>query len=295
MPRIHPNTLTRLRRRVSPPGLGGSSRLVQERRRGGEPRASAKGGTEFSSPGRSMARLLFAMVAFLLVPEGVLSAPQSSSPSPARRPRLALPPSCSTVEEIRHLQASLRARALYRGPLSGRLDRSTRRAIAQYQQIVGLRATSRPDVATCRQLLTTGPSTNSLTAPSPNPSLQDSSVPPADWASLAEPHSGLAEKSRSGLAKAGRDLSQGSRKLSGTLEHSSQQAETSIIGRPDSRIHRDVRQLLEGDPWTTHWPTSIKEGVVTLKVPRKNRLDPAPVVESIRRVAGVKAVFLILF
>jgi hypothetical protein len=98
----------------------------------------------------------------------------------------------------------------------------------------------------------------------------------------------LTEKLAEGMAK-------GTRNASGELEHTAQRSTTALIGRADTRTLRDVRELLEADPRTAFWPASVEEGLVTLKVPRGSRLDPTPIVESIRRIAGVKSVFLILY
>jgi hypothetical protein len=93
----------------------------------------------------------------------------------------------------------------------------------------------------------------------------------------------------------GEEITRGTSKASEELEHTAQRSTTALIGRADSRTLRDVRQLLEADPRTALWPASVEEGVVTLKVPRGSRTDPTPIVESIRQVAGVKSVFLILY
>ncbi|MFZ4628394.1 MAG: peptidoglycan-binding domain-containing protein [Blastocatellia bacterium] len=233
------------------------------------------------------------LAALLLTGSGVLVAlPQSP---PARRPRLARPPVCSTEVEIRQLQQSLEERGLYQGPLSGRLDRATRAALGRYQQIVGLPKTSRPDLETCRQLTVTARVTQSL-APSSAPARPvDSSLPPTVWQSLADSPSNMTRTGRTLTEKLAEGMAKGTRNASGELEHTAQRSTTSLIGRADTRTLRDVRELLEADPRTAFWPASVEEGLVTLKVPRGSRLDPTPIVESIRRIAGVKSVFLILY
>ena len=236
------------------------------------------------------------LAALLLLGSGVLAAlPQTAPPPAARRPRLARPPSCSTEVEIRQLQRSLEERGLYQGPLSGRLDRATRAALGRYQQIVGLPKTSRPDLETCRQLTISARPTRSL-APSSAPARPvDSSLPTTVWQSLAESPTNITRAGRGVSEKLGKGIVKGTQNASGELEHTAQRSTTSLIGRADARTLRDVRELLEEDRRTAFWPASVEEGVVTLKVPRGSRLDPTPIVESIRRIAGVKSVFLILY
>lgn len=221
-------------------------------------------------------------VLLLLGPGACTAFPQTPSTPPARRPRLVRPPSCSTEAEIRQLQQSLRERALYQGPLSGRLDRATRAALGQYQQIVGLPKTSRPDPETCRQLTVSARPV-------------DSSLSPTTWQPLADSPDKVTRAGRAVTEILGEEIARGTSKASEKLEHTAQRSTTALIGRADSRTLRDVRQLLEADPRTDLWPASVEEGVVTLKVPRGSRTDPTPTVESIRRIAGVRSVFLILY
>jgi len=234
-------------------------------------------------------------VLLLLGPGACTAFPQAASTPPARRPRLVRPPSCSTEPEIRQLQQSLQERGLYQGRLSGRLDRPTRAALGQYQQIVGLPKTSRPDLETCRQLTVSARPARSLAPSSTSARSVDSSLPPTTWQALADSPDKVTRTGRAVTDTLGEEITRGTSKASEELEHTAQRSTTALIGRADSRTLRDVRQLLEADPRTALWPASVEEGVVTLKVPRGSRTDPTPIVESIRRIAGVKSVFLILY
>ena len=247
------------------------------------------------SRGASTRRGSLLAVLLLLSVEAFVAFPQTPSTPPARRPRLARPPSCSTAAEIGQLQQTLQERGLYQGPLSGRLDRATQAALGRYQQIVGLPKTSRPDPDTCRQLTASPQSTRSRASSSASARMVDSPISPTTRQSLADSPDTATRTGRAFSEKLGEEIVKGTRKASGELEQTAQRSTTALIGRADSRTLRDVRQLLEADPRTAFWPASVEQGAVTLKVPRGSRLDPTPIVESIRRIAGVKSVFLILY
>ncbi len=246
------------------------------------------------APSRS--RWTCRLAVLLLLGTGAFAAfAQTAPPPPARRPRLARPPSCSTELEIRRLQRSLQERGLYSGSLSGRLDRATRDALRRYQLIVGLPQSSHPDQETCRQLTASAASTGSLTPTQGAARRVDSSLSPTTWQSLADSPGAVTRTGQAVSQTLEERVTKGTRKASEELEHTAQRSTTALIGRADSRILRDVRQLLGEDPRTAFWPASVEQGVVTLKVPRGSRRDPTPIVEAIRRIAGVKSVFLILF
>lgn len=246
------------------------------------------------APSRSRWRGLLAVL--LLLGTGACAAfAQTAPPPPARRPRLARPPSCSTELEIRRMQRSLQERGLYPGPLSGRLDRATRDALRRYQLIVGLPQSSCPDLETCRQLTASASSTRSLASTQGAARPVDSSLSPTTWQSLADSPGAVTRTGQAVNQTLGKGITKGTQKASEEIEHTAQRSTTALIGRADSRTLRDVRQLLEQDARTAFWPASVEEGVVTLKVPRGSRLDPTPIVEAIRRIAGVRSVFLILY
>ncbi len=66
-----------------------------------------------------------------------------------------------------------------------------------------------------------------------------------------------------------------------------------LIGRSDAEIHEEVRRTLEDDPETKYWHSEVKNGLVTIKTPPQSKADIGVVVSNIRKVAGVKSVFVI--
>jgi hypothetical protein len=65
------------------------------------------------------------------------------------------------------------------------------------------------------------------------------------------------------------------------------------IGRSDAEVHEEVRRSLEENPETKDWYSEVKNGTVTIKTPQNHNADVGAVVSNIRKVPGVKSVFVI--
>ncbi len=66
-----------------------------------------------------------------------------------------------------------------------------------------------------------------------------------------------------------------------------------VVGRSDLDIHTQVRDVLDTDPEARKFVTSVKNGNVTVKLPPGYQQDYGNVIASIRRVNGVKSVFVV--
>src|SRR5262249_13349470 len=66
------------------------------------------------------------------------------------------------------------------------------------------------------------------------------------------------------------------------------------MGRGDAEVNEGVRRTLEENPETKDWYSEVKNGTVTIKTPRGHNADVGAVVSNIRKVPGVKSVFVIV-
>jgi hypothetical protein len=66
-----------------------------------------------------------------------------------------------------------------------------------------------------------------------------------------------------------------------------------LMGPSDSHIQTDVRALLSKNSNTEKWYSDVKSGLVTIKTPSQHNADIGTVVSDIRKIEGVKSVFVI--
>lgn len=72
-----------------------------------------------------------------------------------------------------------------------------------------------------------------------------------------------------------------------------QKTSDTLVGRSDLDIHTQVRDVLDTDPDARKFVTSVKNGNVTVKLPPGYQQEYGDVIASIRRVNGVKSVFVV--
>lgn len=72
-----------------------------------------------------------------------------------------------------------------------------------------------------------------------------------------------------------------------------QKTSDTLVGRSDLDIHTQVRDVLDADPEARKFVTSVKNGNVTVKLPPGYQQDYGDVIAGIRRVNGVKSVFVV--
>jgi peptidoglycan hydrolase-like protein with peptidoglycan-binding domain len=78
-------------------------------------------------------------------------------------------------------------------------------------------------------------------------------------------------------------------RASGTMTRAS----TAVVGRSDTDINLDIRDVLDDDAETNMFSSNVKRGAVTLKLPPDFQGDASPVVSRVRKVPGVKTVMVV--
>lgn len=63
--------------------------------------------------------------------------------------------------------------------------------------------------------------------------------------------------------------------------------------RRDDEVHAEVFEMLNAKPATRGWQFDVKEGMVTIKVPRRHNADVGAVVSELRKIVGVRSVFVV--
>lgn len=202
--------------------------------------------------------------------------------------RTKLPPDARiTQREVLAVQIELRRLGLHDANLSGVLGPDTREALRQYQRKNGLPVTGIIDHATYERL--------GLPYPAPDP----------EDGNLMEQVGGtVKEGTRYGLEKtwdAGSFAASKSKdaalasweglKFSGSA---AQRKADSLIRRNDDDTAKDISDLfLEHREWSGV-VFSVKDGMVTLKIPPKSPVNVGSLVHEVRKTAGVRSVFVII-
>ncbi|QQS48687.1 MAG: peptidoglycan-binding protein [Acidobacteriota bacterium] len=218
-----------------------------------------------------------------------------------------------TEKEVTAVQVELYKRGLYREKLTGVLDRRTREAVRAWQQKSGLPVNGRIDRQTYESLDLRYPATGREAEelrrtgllPKIGYGVRDATV--ATGETLGGAAGKVKEGTQTGLEKtwdlgastvdkskeAAGGLGQASARGARGLGRGAQRVSTSLIGRSDAEVSAEVRELLDQNPETEKWVTSVKDGMVTVKVPPGHRVDLGQVISDIRKIAGVKSVFVV--
>ncbi len=247
--------------------------------------------------------------ALLLSVAAIAQTPSTGDQTPANQPtewRI-------TEKEVIAVQAELTRRGYYKSKITGVLDRDTREAVRAYQSDNGLKVTGRIDRPTYEKLAlrypATGKEADSLRRAGLLPKIgygvKDTTIGARDAAGGAAKKAGSGV--RAGLEKtwdAGSDTVSKSKEVmqgagNATVKgakgagHAAGRGGNLLIGRNDAEIHEEVRRVLEEDPETRNWQSEVKNGLVTVKTPPQHKADVGKVISEIRKVAGVKSVFVI--
>jgi len=222
-----------------------------------------------------------------------------------------------TEKEVVAVQAELFRRGYYTSKPSGVLDRNTRTAVRSYQTENGLSVTGRIDRPTYESLGLTYPATGDEADSLRRTGLlsrigygvKDKTVAAGQTVGGAVVGGAgkVKEGTQTGLEKtwdlgssaasrtkeAAQGVGGASVRGARSLSRSSQRLSTSMIGRSDAEVHAEVRELLEENPETIRWVTDVKDGMVTVKPAPGTKADIGQVISNIRKIAGVKSVFVI--
>jgi peptidoglycan hydrolase-like protein with peptidoglycan-binding domain len=218
-----------------------------------------------------------------------------------------------TEKEVVAVQTELKRRGYYNSNPSGILDRTTRESVRAYQSDNALKITGRIDRTTYETLELPYPATGderdserrSGILPSIGYGIKDKTV--ATGRTLDGAATKVKGKSEAGYDKVkgtgggavsktkevGQEL--GSMTVRGVraVGRGVERVGDMIVGRSDAEIQTDVRELLKGDSETEKWYSQVKSGMVTIKTPEQHNANVGNVISNIRKIAGVKSVFVV--
>jgi peptidoglycan hydrolase-like protein with peptidoglycan-binding domain len=218
-----------------------------------------------------------------------------------------------TEKEVVAVQTELKRRGYYNSNPSGILDRTTRESVRTYQADSGLKVTGRIDRTTYETLELPYPATGdegdserrSGILPSIGYGVKDKTI--ATGRTLDGAATKVKGKTEAGYDKVkgagggavsktkevGQEM--GSMTVRGVraLGRGVERVGDMIVGRSDADIQTDVRELLKGDSATEKWYSQVKSGMVTIKTPNQHNANIGNVISNIRKIAGVKSVFVV--
>lgn len=91
----------------------------------------------------------------------------------------------------------------------------------------------------------------------------------------------------------GQNTADGVKTAARKTQGAAQKTSDTLVGRSDLDIHTQVRDVLDTDPEARKFVTSVKNGNVTVKLPAGYQREYGDVIAGIRRVSGVKSVFVV--
>jgi peptidoglycan hydrolase-like protein with peptidoglycan-binding domain len=218
-----------------------------------------------------------------------------------------------TEKEVVSVQTELKRRGYYNSNAAGILDRTTREAVRSYQTDSGLKITGRIDRPTYEKLELPYPASGNerdserLGGVLPSFGYGVKSKAVATGRTLDGAATKVKRKTMAGYDKTrrtggaavtktkaaahavGRTTARGYR----TFERGVHRASEMLMGPSDSHIQTDVRTLLSKDSNTEKWYSDVKSGLVTIKTPSQHNADIGTVVSDIRKIEGVRSVFVI--
>jgi peptidoglycan hydrolase-like protein with peptidoglycan-binding domain len=218
-----------------------------------------------------------------------------------------------TEKEVKAVQAELTHRGYYKSKITGVLDRETREAVRTYQSENGLKVTGRIDRPTYEKLELRYPATGKEAE-----SLRRGGLLPKIGYGVKDTATGARDATKGAVKKVGSGARTGLEKTwdagSATLSKSkevvqgagnatvrgakgagraTERAGNRLIGRSDAEIVEEVGRVLEESPETQTWQFEVKDGMVTIKTPPQHNADIGKLISNIRKIAGVKSVFVV--
>jgi Putative peptidoglycan binding domain len=209
-----------------------------------------------------------------------------------------------TEKEVVAVQTELKRRGYYNANPSGILDRTTRESVRTYQTDNGLKVTGRIDRSTYETLELPYPATGderdserrSGVLPSIGYGIKDKTIATkvkgkgeAGYDKVKGAGGGAVSKTKEIGQGVGSTTAKGIRAMGRGVRR----AGDMIVGRSDADIQTDVRELLKGDAETQKWYSEVKSGMVTIKTPNQHNANVGNVISNIRKIAGVKSVFVV--
>ena len=222
-----------------------------------------------------------------------------------------------TAKEVRVVQQALFNRGYLLKEPSGILDAETRQAVRDFQKAQSLEVTGKIDTATLEKLGLSMP----LDLPPDDAErkrgvvskigygIKDSATATGKAVSdtatkvttgtkkgtekVIDTTSDAIEKSGDTISSAGDKSVQGAKDVKNKAGELTGKVETTVIGRSDAEIHKDVRKVLNSRDSTRYLQSDVKEGRVTLVSDNSESEEFSSAVSEVRRVSGVKAVMVV--
>lgn len=192
-----------------------------------------------------------------------------------------------TKNEVIAVQVELRRLGFLKTRLSAELDSETRAAVKAYQADQGLPVTGKIDPPTYRKL--------GLPYPAPKPG--DKGVSQQVGDSVKEGTRVGLEKSwdaGSYAASKSKDAAKVSWEGTKVAGNAAKRKADSMIRRDDEDVLPEVEELFGSKPEWSDVNFSVKDGMVTIKLPPRSTVDIGALVSEVRKIAGVRSVFVVV-
>jgi peptidoglycan hydrolase-like protein with peptidoglycan-binding domain len=253
-------------------------------------------------------------LALLVVSTAQAQATEAARPEDAKLESVNL---VITSKEVSAVQAALLGRGYFNARPNGVLDGPTREAIRAYQTDSKLEVTGKIDRATLESLEVSYPATGKEAnsgrrggvVPKIGYATKDGAVATKDtvtgtsrkvasttkagYDKTVEKTTGAFNRSKEVTVGVGESTAKGAKTAGRKTQSAAQRTSDVVVGRSDLDIHTQVREILNADPQTQKFVTSVKSGAVTVKLPVGYEQDFSGVIASIRRVSGVKSVVVV--
>lgn len=192
-----------------------------------------------------------------------------------------------TKNEVIAVQVELRRLGILKARLSAELDAETREAVKAYQLQNGLPVSGKIDAPTYRKL--------GLPYPAPKPADKTVSQQVGDT---------VKEGTRAGLEKSwdagsfaaskSKDAAKASWEGTKVVGGAAKRKADSMIRRDDEDVLPEVEEVFGSNPDWSDVKFGVKDGMVTIKLPPKSTVDIGALVSEVRKIAGVRSVFVIV-
>jgi Putative peptidoglycan binding domain len=222
-----------------------------------------------------------------------------------------------TENEVYAVQAELSRHGYYKSKPTGVLDRDTRAALREFQSDNRLKVTGRIDRETYETLELAYPATGNErdsvrrrgVLPTIGYGVKDAAVATgkavggaavfvkrktmAGAEKTKDVTTGALSKSKDTAQDVGQDVGKATADGARSVGRGTSRAGNVLVGRSDADIHMDVREILEAKDETSNWYSEVKDGRVTIKTPPQHTEDTGELISAIRKVSGVRSVFVI--
>ena len=211
-----------------------------------------------------------------------------------------------TENEVVAVQLRLHQQRYLTNSPTGKVDRDTRRALQAYQADRRLPVTGEIDRATYQSFKLPYPATGregaSFSGKKGYLAARPSAPKPPAAATAAGASAGGPKGLTTSSTRAAAALQspetpprgKGFSSVTGAVTGVTTRTTNAILlSREDEDVHSEVKEIILKNPATQNWDFSVKQGMVTVKVPPKHNANLGEVIAEIRKLAGVKSIFVV--